>query len=186
MHVVEPTAELKKQVCLEAAAHKGHKKSFDSHARVMELACAEYNNHIAQVDRLTPNLNGLERTRKGFVWSWWNLFKGWNGDYRLDDPAKTNEYRETGRPSSFSPNLWARVQELYSVIQKLKKTTGRNSRLEEYLFQALESLANEWNTEYKDSCGYRRKYTKIHPFNEKDWVHVGQKNGHDVYQIKPS
>lgn len=181
LHVVEPTPEIIEKVRREAREHKEYAKPFYTRSRTIDLLSrSEYNRHLDQIKRLTPRLDGLNDTLKGFVWSWWNLFKGWNGDYRRDDPAKTAEYRETIRPSGFSPDLWKFVQELYIVIQDLKKLP-KNPKLETGLLDILTKLADEWNFIYGDK---RRKYREIYPFNSADWQCLGKQHGHNIYQLK--
>ena len=131
---------------------------------------------------LSPN---FQNNASAFAWSFWNLFKGWEKNYRTDDPADgcTLDFSEKTRPASFSHTLWTCIKDdnagLYRRIQQLKATVAPNSANKTTMYCCLTTLAKEWE---KRSHNERR----INRYGESDWNPMGQKDGHEVYQVKPS
>lgn len=149
-----------------------------------------------QKDRLlkkyTPFYNLVTRlcapsqsNRSLFAWPIWNLFKGWERDYRIDDPADscTLDFSEKVPPKTFSDSLWKCLKDsnqgLYKRIQQLKVTDQLNSTNERTLYDCMHTLAQEWSERNKQSAG-------IHPYKPDEWEHMGKRNGHNVYRVKPS
>ena len=131
--------------------------------------------------RLCPN-ETFDRT--WFVWSFWNLFKGWEKNYRADDPADgcSRDFSEKRHPKSFSSSLWNCIKNpetgLHHRIQQLKATKEINSSHETILFSCMDTLAKEWSKRRPDE-------KIIHPYKAEEWDYMGQKDGHEVYQVKP-
>ncbi len=127
----------------------------------------------------------FQNNANAFAWSFWNLFKGWERRYRTDDPADgcTLDFSEKTRPISFSHTLWACIKDdqagLYRRIQQLKATATPNEANLTTMYNCLTTLAQEWE---------KRRLTerKIHRYRESDWDRMGQKDGHEVYQVQPS
>ena len=131
---------------------------------------------------LSPN---FQNNASAFAWSFWNLFKGWERSYRTDDPADgcTLDFSEKTRPASFSHALWTCIKDdnegLYRRIQQLKATATPNAANRATMFHCLTALANEW--------GKRNQAARqIHKYRGSDWEPMGKKDGHDIYQVKPS
>lgn len=134
--------------------------------------------------RLTP---GNRNDKTWFAWSFWNLFKGWEKDYRDDDPAALScpDFSEQVRPETLDPRLWSCIKDrregLYRRIQELKTVT-RNQVAEDNLHRSLVALDCVWSERgRRDQC-----IQCIHPYNASEWEPVGRRSGHDIYIVKPS
>ena len=124
--------------------------------------------------------------QKGFAWSLWNLFKGWNGTNRIDDPAvvalqnHSIDFSEKTRPKNFNEDLWEYVKALNDQIQILKKIKTLDTTIENNIYLVLLNLEQTWKQLPKQA---RRT---IYSFNEEEWKLMGKRDGHSVYRVKPS
>ena len=120
--------------------------------------------------------------RTWFAWSFWNLFKGWKKDYRTDDPADgcRLDLSEKVRPQNFNPRIWTHLKDpesgLFRKIQLLKRNPELNNQNKANLYSCLNALHDEWN---------RRREKSIHPYNSAEWQHMGSKDGHKIYRVRP-
>lgn len=139
---------------------------------------------IMEGDRKTPR---REFTRTHFAWSWWNLFKGWKGDLRFDDPkdgSETGDRSEKVRPLRFNPELWGAVKELYEAIQLLKMPPYNNKKKEENLLAKLKHVNSIWQGMNK-LVGSREIYPKIHEFDSEEWK-VRYRDGALLFGVRNS
>lgn len=126
-----------------------------------------------------PAPDGQKPKNEGrFVWSWWNLFKGWSN--RADDP-KNSTFYEYARPCSFSTELHTllvgKPDGLYWQIQRLKKVTlyAEFQKCEADLYKTLQAIQRFWQTQ---------KPQRIAPFDANDWEKVGYDENEPVYRLK--
>ncbi len=138
----------------------------------------QYARFYKLLDTLCPEDNV---TRTGFAWSWWNVFKGWERDYRTDDPShhKGIDFSEKIKPATFNLEIWNCLKipsvGLYYVIQELKRKKKQDSAIENKLYQSLLSLTKVWK---------KIRHKTIHDYTVNDWLDVGNKHGHKVYCVK--
>lgn len=152
------------------------------------------------VARLESRVSTLRRQfdRTYFAWSWWNLFKGWNSDYRQDDPSDHledspdrfigSDTSEKKKPLSFDSDLWDHVKNLGKIVRELKRLPGRKDLTERRLLKALISLKEWWMSKHKVTINPRGsitiEYPPVHNYNPGDWEGVGYREGHRVYKLK--
>lgn len=151
---------------------------------------SHYNDHVERtyatardlMFRLIANPTGEPReNRDKFAWACWNLFKGWNGDYRTDDPESNLE--ET-RPQGFLTKQWEHIYNLNSSIEELWKTSQR--------FDPREIQKSQQNVivVLREFYSYLNKFRPsrvglIHLFYEPEWEVMGNRQGHRLYRVKP-
>ncbi len=192
------TARLQLQVKREEQeAWRNYGPGIDREQRLRELHAQEL---TEQYSRFHPLLNRLcphfyedhqlirNETQRGFAWSLWNLFQGWDKDYRVDDPndpavisrrQNPQDFSEKTRPAGLEETLWNRVKALYDVLQRLKRTKVPDRALENQTYDALVDISIFWL-----NGGQLRS---LHPFNPDEWEQVpGRKDGHVVHWVKPS
>lgn len=132
------------------------------------------------------NIYDLKQDKAAFTWSCWNLFKGWEGSYRQDDPARDGsyDYSEKTRPKYFDVKMWSCLKDpntgLHSQIQQLKSIKNPNTNVTSSLYKSLKSLETEWTKRQQNGN------QTIHGFHQDEWEEMGKRDGHSVYRIKPT
>lgn len=114
----------------------------------------------------------------------WNLFKGWNGTFRVDDPKDiavelhSKDYSERTRPQGFNPQLWHWIKTLYGNIQDLKSIHETDVKMEEELFNTLSELTKGWTDP-------RTQSSIIHAVNPDEWGElIERRDGHALYRVR--
>jgi hypothetical protein len=187
-----------KEEAVEFGKHHYNKK-FNREVKFQELHHAEVERQYGRFHLLLNDLypsfydnheHKTLNTKNGFAWSLWNLFHGWNGSYRVDDPVAlaaelhSRDYSERNRPQGFPIGLWNSIITLNNTLQELirfcARSHVRNRRLEDTLYNSLAGLRDTWISMRP------KKRMSIHPFNPNEWVLVrGRRDGHELYMLKP-
>lgn len=188
--------KIRQQVIEEAKVfgQQNHDQQLDRNLRYTQLYQDSVNQQYGRfhriLDALYPSFYDNYRQvqlnhRNGFAWSLWNLFEGWNGNFRVDDPTaivvvrnRSRDYSEQTRPQGFSIELWNSIKGLYEQIQHLKSAWEPDTTMEEQLYQVMNGLVTAWNRLHE------RARRNIYPFNLNEWVSVGRKDGHAIYRIR--
>lgn len=144
-------------------------------------------NHVAVRDLLgkliaNPREEDADTRRVLFAWARWNLFEGWKGVYRTDDPK--SEVERT-RPRGFHAEQWGLLQELNSGIVALYDAArGWDPAV-------IESAQNNIQTRLQRLYGFltrgrhSHRLTHLHRYNSEEWVRDGTRiaDRHPMFRV---
>ena len=174
------------------AKRKGKSIKFDKTARINELLAQEERRYASirhTLNQLSPEWpTPRDHQARRFAWSYWNLFKGWKGEFRLDDPVRDGFDRsEKRKPKNFNKRLWESLKSqnvgLYDCIQALRAASKRGLT-SPYI---LENLENALNNIYSAWASFQKSNRTIYIFDEDEWEEVGylaHPTDHTLYKLK--
>jgi hypothetical protein len=117
-----------------------------------------------------------------FAWAYWNLFQGWNSDHRNDDPRFEQDPSEKTKPLGFTTDVWNALKDeqtgLHRGIQDLIKANAypaQRSKAESLVITSLNKLSGIWG---------KHQHKTVHSYNPAEWLQVGYKNDHPVYELR--